>query len=142
MHLRRRRVVLNELDQLISEHDAARGDGEIAAHGERALIAHRDAAFASSEPLQQTCAVRLQRALQHFRIRRGEIRRRDRVEILARREFESTFVVRRKLRQRRERFHIFRIEQVSIFEKCVVGLIAPRGRGETAIAIGALGRFG
>ena len=45
---RRRRVVLDQLDQVVAEHDAARRHAEVRADGERRLVAHRDPAASAT----------------------------------------------------------------------------------------------
>ena len=45
--LRRRWVVLDELDQLVAKHDLARRHAQVAADFERRFVGHRDAAAAS-----------------------------------------------------------------------------------------------
>ena len=100
MHLVGRRIVLDQFDQLVAEHDlAARrrdvlADDEIIARGR--LPAARQQAHPVAAPVlpaaHEIRATALERLLQHFGIGCGEIRRRQHIQHLPDREFDDRLV--------------------------------------------------
>jgi hypothetical protein len=88
MHLRRRRRVLDELDQLVLEDHLARRRRQVAADLEGVVVGHRDAALAEvgEEVLDaggDAGALRGKRRLDEFRIGRREVGGRHGVDELA-----------------------------------------------------------
>jgi hypothetical protein len=91
----RRRVELQQLDQLVLEHHLARRDGDVPAQLEGGGVGHLDAQLAVAlldvaqqvvEALEQVLAVRLHRLAEDLRVGQGEVRGRQGVDVLAREE--------------------------------------------------------
>ncbi len=102
MHARGARRVLDQLDQRVAEHHAARRDGKVAADRERARVAPRDVTALRvgceiGEALHEARAFGIERALQHDGVGRDEVGRRERVDELLRREDEALLL---RLRER------------------------------------------
>ncbi len=132
------RSVLDELDQLVAEHDAARREGEVAADRECRLVGHGDAAALCvadqvGESLGEAGAAGLEGELKRLGIGRQEIRRRDGVRVLLGEEAQPLLRPRVALRQRRELAHVIGIKQVAVLEPGEVGLLAPFLRREAPI---------
>ena len=86
-----RRRVLDELDQLVLEHDGARRRADVAAHLERRLVRHRDPALGQvlgeqAHALQQARPTGLHRELQRLGVGGERVGRAQRVHDLLQRE--------------------------------------------------------
>ena len=86
-----RRDVLDELQQVVLEHDLAGRGGDVVADPERLLVAHLDAQLPVAlvevleqvlQALHQVGAARLHRLAEHLRVGDREVRRRQRVDVL------------------------------------------------------------
>ncbi len=100
--LLRRRLVLDELHELVLEHDLAGRGGDVDAELEGLGVGHRDLELAVAaldvvqqvvQALHQVLAAGGDRLAKHLGIGQREIRRRQRVDILAREEIDFPFRV-------------------------------------------------
>ena len=140
VHLRRRCIVLNELDQLVAEHHVAGRDRQIAAHFERRFVGHGDAAATSvgeqvRKPLGKRCTPGLERELERLRIGGQKIGRRHRVDILMSEKRQALFRARIGLGEVDELAHIPRVQQVSFFQQGKERLFAPFPGRKTPIPV-------
>ena len=108
--LGRRRLVLDQLDQPVAQHDAARRHGDVAADlidlgtGGRQVGELAPGVFDSVlHPAQQVHAALFDAAPLHDRVGRDEVRRRRHVEQLPRRESHHLFVMAVEARNGRRR---------------------------------------
>ena len=95
--LRRGRRVLDELDELVAEHDLAGRRRDVDAELERLGVGHRDLELAVAaldvveqvvEPLDEVLATGGHGGAEHLGIGQREVRRRERVDVLARVEVD------------------------------------------------------
>ena len=94
--IRRLRVVLDQLEQIVLEHHLARRRGNVLAHLEGAGVGHADAQLAVIadvvqqvvQALDQVLAVALDRLAEHFRVGQREVGRRQGVDVLAGEEID------------------------------------------------------
>ena len=96
-HLRGRRLVLDELHQIVLEHDVSRRRRDIDAELEGLAVGHRDSELTVAaldvvekvvEALDEILPARCDRFAEYLRIGQREIRRRQRVDVLAREEID------------------------------------------------------
>ena len=144
-----RRRVLDELDQLVLEHDLARRGRDVLAdlEGLHVGLADRELALAALEvgqqvlqALDQVLALALDRRLHDLRVGQGEVGRRHRVDELARIELDllrrlvvdALDLLDRALQPARG-------EQVGLLEVVEHDLVLPGRIGEALVALGRLG---
>jgi len=138
-HLGRARRVLNELDQLVLEHDRAGGDGEVASDLERRFVTLADAAALCigdelREPSRQALAVRFERLVERLRVGGRKVRRAHGVDPLPQREARTLLCARlegggfERLRQ------VARREEIGLLEIVVVRVAAPGDVSEAPVA--------
>ena len=133
-----RRRILDQLDQLIAEHHAARRERQVAADLECRFVGHRDApalrvADQVREPLGDAGAARLDCELERFGIRRQEIRWRDGIRVLARQEPDAFPGFGIALRQCGEFPHVVGVQQIGVSQPGEVRVLAPLFPPEAAI---------
>ena len=93
-------------------------------------------------PCHEALALGRDRPREHVRIGRREVRRRDRVDVLARRELEALLVGGRQRRETREVAQVLGVREVRLHEQREVRLLAPRARVEAPVARRRRDEFG
>ena len=139
------RRVLNELDQLVLEHDRAGRGSEIAADLEGGFIHPRDAALLQIldqvlHAVGETLGAGLDRAADDFRIGRGEVRRAHRVDELPRIESKLEFRLVVDLRLIDEVGQLLGAQQIGLLEQLVEWRMGPGVILEAPVAAGCFRR--
>ena len=138
------RGVLDELHQVVFEHDRALRGGDILTDGELRIVGHADGelAFAALQigqqvvqPVDQILALGFERRAQHFRIGCREIGRRHRVDPLSGKEFHLVGGAIVETFGFRDRFlDMLRGQQIGLLDEFEGGVFGPGRVLETPVA--------
>ena len=141
-----RRIELDELHQLVLEHDLARRGGDVVADPERLLVGHLDAQLTVAlvevleqvlQPLHQVGAAGFHRLAQHLRIGEREVRRRERIDVLAGEEVDLLLrLVGQAVEPRHDVVDVARRDEVALLDVVEDEVVLPVLVLEAVVALG------
>src|SRR5258707_935664 len=141
----RARGILYELHQVVLEHHLAGRRGDVHAELECLLVGHADAAALDVgeqivQAADQILPARLQGLAQHLRVGQSEVRRRQRVDVLARVEIHLLLCFLRQALDGGDRVaHVARGDEVGLLDLVEQELVPPVRPAKAVVVRGGLG---